>query len=247
MMNQFNIITIYPEFFESFFKHGLIKKAIENRAIAINAIDLRLYTKDKHQRVDFKTYGGGPGMVIQYQPVRDCLNVNKIGKCYLLSPQGRTLSQKKLIDISKEETVTFLCGRYEGLDQRIIDNLVDEEISIGDYVLSGGEMPAATIIEGITRLLPGVADDIDSIINDSFYNGILDYPHYTKPEQIDDKSVPKVLLSGNHKDIASWRRKQSLGITFLKRPELLKNVKLSKEDDRLLQEFIADNKQEENE
>jgi tRNA (guanine37-N1)-methyltransferase len=246
-MNQFNIITIYPKFFESFFKHGLVKKAIENRVISINAIDLRLYTKDRHQRVDFKTYGGGPGMVIQYQPVRDCLNINKIGKCYLLSPQGRTLSQKKLIDISKEKAVTFLCGRYEGLDQRIIDNLVDEEISIGDYVLSGGEMPAATIIEGITRLLPGVADDIDSIINDSFYNGILDYPHYTKPEKIDDKSVPKVLLSGNHKDIASWRRKQSLGGTLLKRPELLKNVKLSKEDDRLLQEFIADSKQEENE
>jgi tRNA (guanine37-N1)-methyltransferase len=246
-MNQFNIITIYPKFFESFFKYGLVKKAIENRVISINAIDLRLYTKDRHQRVDFKTYGGGPGMVIQYQPVRDCLNINKIGKCYLLSPQGRTLSQKKLIDISKEEAVTFLCGRYEGLDQRIIDNLVDEEISIGDYVLSGGEMPAATIIEGITRLLPGVADDIDSIINDSFYNGILDYPHYTKPEKIDDKSVPKVLLSGNHKDIASWRRKQTLGVTFLKRPELLNNVKLSKEDDRLLQEFIADSKQEENE
>jgi len=246
-MNQFNIITIYPKFFESFFKYGLVKKAIENRVISINAIDLRLYTKDRHQRVDFKTYGGGPGMVIQYQPVRDCLNINKIGKCYLLSPQGRTLSQKKLIDISKEEAVTFLCGRYEGLDQRIIDNLVDEEISIGDYVLSGGEMPAATIIEGITRLLPGVADDIDSIINDSFYDGILDYPHYTKPEKIDDKSVPKVLLSGNHKDIASWRRKQSLGATFLKRPELLNNVKLSKEDDRLLQEFISDSKQEENE
>ena len=245
-MNQFNIITIYPKFFESFFEHGLIKKAIGIRAISINVIDLRLYTKDKHQRIDFKTYGGGPGMVVQYQPVRDCLDANKIGKCYLLSPQGKILSQKKLIDISKEEAVTFLCGRYEGLDQRIIDNLVDEEISIGDYVLSGGEMPAATIIEGITRLLPGVADSIDSIINDSFYNGILDHPHYTKPEQIDNKAVPKVLLSGNHQDIASWRRKQSLGVTLLRRPELLKNVKLSKEDDRLLQEFIADSKQEEN-
>jgi len=246
-MNQFNIITIYPKFFESFFEHGLIKKAIGIRAISINVIDLRLYTKDKHQRIDFKTYGGGPGMVVQYQPVRDCLDANKIGKCYLLSPQGKILSQKKLIDISKEEAVTFLCGRYEGLDQRIIDNLVDEEISIGDYVLSGGEMPAATIIEGITRLLPGVADSIDSIINDSFYNGILDHPHYTKPEQIDNKAVPKVLLSGNHQDIASWRRKQSLGVTLLRRPELLKNVKLTKEDDRLLQEFIADSKQEENE
>ena len=244
-MNQFNIITIYPDFFESFCKHGLIKKAIEKKLISINAIDLRLYTNDKHQRVDLKTYGGGPGMVIQYQPVRDCLDVNKIGKCYLLSPQGKTLSQKKLMDISKEEAVTFLCGRYEGLDQRIIDNLVDEEISIGDYVLSGGELPAATIIEGITRLLPGVADNINSIINDSFYNGILDYPHYTKPEQIDDKAVPKVLLSGNHQDIASWRRKQSLGATFLRRPELLKNVKLSKEDDKLLKEYIAEFKENE--
>ena len=246
-MNQFNIITIYPDFFESFCKHGLIKKAIEKKLISINAIDLRLYTNDKHQRVDLKTYGGGPGMVIQYQPVRDCLNVNKIGKCYLLSPQGKTLSQKKLIDISKEEAVTFLCGRYEGLDQRIIDNLIDEEISVGDYVLSGGEIPAATIVEGVTRLLPGVADDIDSIINDSFYNGILDHPHYTKPELIDNKSVPEVLLSGNHQDIATWRKKQALGATFLKRPELLKNVKLSEEDGRLLQEFIADYKKDENE
>jgi tRNA (guanine37-N1)-methyltransferase len=246
-MNQFNVITIYPKFFESFYEHGLIKKAIEKKIISINAIDLRLYTNDKHKRVDFKTYGGGPGMVIQYQPVKDCLNLNKIGKCYLLSPQGKTLSQKKLIDISKEEAVTLLCGRYEGLDQRIIDNLVDEEISVGDYVLSGGEIPAATIVEGVTRLLPGVADDIDSIINDSFNNGILDYPHYTKPEQVDNKSVPEVLLSGNHKDIAIWRRKQALGVTFLKRPELLKNVKLSQEDDRLLQEFITELKARENE
>ena len=246
-MNQFNIITIYPDFFESFCKHGLIKKAIEKKLISINAIDLRLYTNDKHQRVDLKTYGGGPGMVIQYQPVRDCLDVNKIGKCYLLSPQGKTLSQKKLMDISKEEAVTFLCGRYEGLDQRIIDNLIDEEISVGDYVLSGGEIPAATIIEGVTRLLPGVADDIGSIINDSFYNGILDHPHYTKPELIDNKSVPEVLLSGNHQDIATWRKRHALGATYLKRPELLKNVKLSEEDGRLLQEFIADYKKDENE
>ena len=239
-------IHLYLEAFDQD-RDQVIKKAIERNLISINAIDLRLYTNDKHQRVDFKTYGGGPGMVIQYQPVRDCLDANKIGKCYLLSPQGKTLSQKKLIDISKEEAVTFLCGRYEGLDQRIIDNLIDEEISVGDYVLSGGEIPAATIVEGVTRLLPGAADDIDSIINDSFYKGILDHPHYTKPEQIDNKSVPEVLLSGNHQDIATWRKRQALIATFLKRPELLKNVKLSEEDDRLLQEFIADSNKEENE
>jgi tRNA (guanine37-N1)-methyltransferase len=239
-MNQFNILTIYPDFFESFIKHGLIKKGLDKEIIQINTIDLRLHTQDKHKRVDFKTYGGGPGMVMQYQPVKDSLKTIKSGKCYFLSPQGRTLNQKKLINLSKEKNITFLCGRYEGVDQRVIDNLVDEEISIGDYVLSGGELPAAVIIESVTRLLQGVAEDIDSIHNDSFYNGILDHPHYTKPEIIDDMPVPGTLLSGNHREIVLWRRKHALGATFVKRPDLLKNVKLTKEDDRLLQEFTAE-------
>ena len=239
-MNQFNILTIYPDFFESFNKHGLIKKGLDKEIIHINTIDIRLYTQDKHNRVDFKTYGGGPGMVMQYQPVKDSLKTINSGKCYFLSPQGKTLNQKKLIELSKEKNITLLCGRYEGVDQRVIDNLVDEEISIGDYVLSGGELPAAIIIESVTRLLQGVADDIDSIHNDSFYSGILDYPHYTKPEIIDDMPVPDTLLSGNHREIILWRRKQALGVTFIKRPDLLKNVKLTKEDDRLLQEFITE-------
>ena len=239
-MNQFNILTIYPDFFESFNKYGLIKKALDKRIIDINTIDIRQHTEDKHNRVDFKTYGGGPGMVIQYQPVRDSLKTIKSGKCYLLSPQGDRLSQKKIINISNEKNITLLCGRYEGVDQRVIDNLVDEEISIGDYVLSGGELPAAVVIESVTRLLQGVAEDIDSIHNDSFYNGILDHPHYTKPEKIDDIAVPDVLLSGNHKEISLWRRKHALGATFTKRPDLLKNVKLTQEDDRLLQEFITE-------
>ena len=239
-MNQFNILTIYPHFFESFNKHGLIKKGLDKKIIHINTIDLRLFTQDKHKRVDFKTYGGGPGMVMQYQPVENALKTIKSDKCYFLSPQGKTLNQKRIIKLSKEKNVTLLCGRYEGVDQRIIDNLVDEEISIGDYVLSGGELPAAIIIESVTRLLKGVADDIDSIHNDSFYNGILDHPHYTRPEIINDMHVPNTLLSGNHKEILSWRRKQALGVTFIKRPDLLKNVKLTKEDDRLLQEFITE-------
>ena len=246
-MNQFNILTIYPDFFESFNKHGLIKKGLDKEIIHINTIDIRLYTQDKHNRVDFKTYGGGPGMVMQYQPVKDSLKTINSGKCYFLSPQGKTLNQKKLIELSKEKNITLLCGRYEGVDQRVIDNLVDEEISIGDYVLSGGELPAAIIIESVTRLLQGVADDIDSIHNDSFYSGILDYPHYTKPEIIDDMPVPDTLLSGNHREIILWRRKQALGVTFIKRPDLLKNVKLTKEDDRLLQEFITELKAKENE
>ena len=239
-MKQFNILTIYPDFFESFYKHGLIKKALDKGVININTVDLRLHTQDKHDRVDFKTYGGGPGMVIQYQPVQDALKTIKNHKCYFLSPQGKTLNQKKLINLSKEKNITLLCGRYEGVDQRVIDNLVDEEISIGDYVLSGGELPAAVIIESVTRLLHGVAEDINSIHNDSFYKGILDHPHYTKPEIIDDMSVPDTLLSGNHREIGLWRRKQALGATFLKRADLLKNVKLTKEDDRLLEEFITE-------
>ena len=246
-MNQFNILTIYPDFFESFSKYGLIKKALDKKIIDINTIDLRLHTEDRHNRVDFKTYGGGPGMVIQYQPVRDALKTINSKKCYFLSPQGERLSQKKLINISEEKDVTFLCGRYEGVDQRVIDNLVDEEVSIGDYVLSGGELPAAIIVESVTRLLQGVAEDIDSIHNDSFYNGILDHPHYTKPEVIDDISVPDILLSGNHKALSIWRRKYALGATFIKRPDLLKNVKLSKEDDKLLQEFISELKTKKNE
>ena len=239
-MNIFNILTVYPDFFESFNNHGLVKKGLEKKLIDINVVNIRDYTSDKHKRVDFKSYGGGPGMVMQYQPVKNALDTINSGKCYYLSPQGNVLSQKKLNDLTKEKNITFLCGRYEGVDQRIIDNLIDEEISIGDYVLSGGELPAACIIEGITRLIPGIADNQESIKNDSFYNQILDYPHYTKPETVDKLNVPDSLLSGNHREIELWRRKQSLGFTMLKRPELLKNVNLSKEDDRLLQEFISE-------
>ena len=246
-MNIYNILTVYPEFFDSFNNHGLVKKGIEKKLININIFNLRDYTDDKHKRVDFKTYGGGPGMVLQYQPVKNALEIAGSGKCYFLSPQGNILSQKKLCDLSKERNITFLCGRYEGVDQRIIDNLVDEEISIGNYVLSGGELPAACIIEGITRLIPGIAENMESINNDSFSDQILDYPHYTKPESVDKLDVPNVLLSGNHREIELWRRKQSLGFTMTKRPELLKNVNLSKEDDRLLQEFILEKKAEESE
>ena len=246
-MNIFNILTVYPEFFDSFNNHGLVKKGLEKKLIDINVFNLRDFTNDKHNRVDFKTYGGGPGMVLQYQPVKNALEVINSEKCYFLSPQGKILSQKKLNDLSKEKNVTLLCGRYEGVDQRIVDSLVDEEISIGNYILSGGELPAACIIEGITRLIPGIAENIESIKNDSFSDQILDYPHYTKPESIDKLNVPNVLLSGNHREIELWRRKQSLGLTMIKRPELLKNVNLSEEDDRLLQEFISEKKEEKSE
>ncbi len=244
MMNIFNILTIYPDFFKSFYDHGLIKKGLEKKLISFNVLDIRKFTSDKHNRVDFKTYGGGPGMVLQYQPIKDALNTIKNGKCYLLSPQGKALTQNKLNELSKEKEVTFICGRYEGIDQRVIENLIDEEISLGDFVLSGGELPAAVIIEGLTRLIPGIAEDINSIENDSFCDQLLDHPHYTKPEVIDNLRVPEILLSGNHKEIQLWRRKQALGLTMMKRPDLLKNVNLSEEDDKLLQEFISEHKEE---
>lgn len=241
-MKLFNLLTVYPEFFESFKNYGLIKKGLDRNLIAMNIIDIRNFTSDKHKRVDFRPIGGGPGMIIQYEPVRDALNQINQTKVILLSPQGKPLKQSKLIQLSTENNITFVCGRYEGVDERIIENLIDEEISIGDYVLSGGEMPASIIVEGITRLIPGVAENIESIENDSFNNNLLDYPHYTKPNKIDGLAVPDILLSGNHQEISRWRRKQSLGMTYLKRPDLLKNVYLSKEDDRLLQEFIAEHK-----
>tara|TARA_B100000035_G_scaffold312530_1_gene324213 strand:- start:12395 stop:13135 length:741 start_codon:yes stop_codon:yes gene_type:complete len=244
-MKLFNILTVYPEFFESFKNHGLIKKALDRDLIAMNILDIRDFTSDKHKRVDFKPFGGGPGMIIQYAPVKEALNQIESGRVILLSPQGKRLTQSKLIELSRENDVTFVCGRYEGVDERIVTNLIDEEISIGDYVLSGGEMPAACIVEGLTRLVPGVAENIESIENDSFKNNLLDYPQYTKPNHIDGLSVPEILLSGNHAEIKKWRRKYSLGMTYLKRPDLLKNVNLSKEDDRLLQEFIAERKVEE--
>jgi len=241
-MKLFNLLTVYPEFFESFKNYGLIKKGLDRNLIAMNIIDIRNFTSDKHKRVDFRPIGGGPGMIIQYEPVREALNQINQSKVILLSPQGKPLTQSKLIKLSTENNITFVCGRYEGVDERIIENLIDEEISIGDYVLSGGEMPASIIVEGITRLIPGVAENIESIENDSFNNNLLDYPHYTKPNKIDGLAVPDILLSGNHQEISRWRRKQSLGMTYLKRPDLLKNVNLSKEDDRLLQEFIAEHK-----
>ena len=246
-MKQFNILTVYPDFFESFKHHGLIKKSLNKKLIAINIINLRDFTDDKHRRVDFKPYGGGPGMVIQYTPVKKALESLKPCKVYLLSPQGEHLNQSKLNELSNDDDVTLICGRYEGVDERIISNLIDGEISLGDFVLSGGELPASIIIEGITRLIPGAAENIDSIKDDSFSNYLLDYPHFTKPIEVDGMCVPDVLVSGNHDEIKKWRRKQALGVTQLKRPDLLKNVNLSKEDDRLLQEFIVEHKESQNE
>ncbi|MED5502670.1 MAG: tRNA (guanosine(37)-N1)-methyltransferase TrmD [Pseudomonadota bacterium] len=241
---NYNIITIFPDLIDAFSDTGFIKRSIKNNIININIINLREYSASKHKRVDEKTYGGGPGMVMQYQPIYDAIeNIKDSGPIIYLSPQGEPLTQAKLKKLSYEENLTLLCGRYEGIDQRAVDDLVDEEISLGDYVISGGESASMVLLEGITRLIPGAVDDEESVNQDSFQAGILDYPHYTKPEKINDMKIPDVLISGNHEKIEIWRRKQALGLTWRKRPELLKNVKLSKEDDKLLKEYILENKE----
>ena len=243
---KFNILTIFPELITMFSKIGFIKRTISENIIDMNIVDIREYSDNIHKRVDDKTYGGGPGMVLQYPPIKSAIhNLKDRGHIVYLSPQGQTLTQEKLNSLSSFNQITFLCGRYEGIDQRVLDELVDEEISLGDYVISGGEIGCMAIIEGITRLIPGAIDDLESVKQDSFQNGILDHPHYTRPDNIDGKKVPEVLSSGDHGRIAKWRKKQALGVTWIKRPELLKNVKLSKEDDKLLKEYIAEFKENE--
>lgn len=238
---NFNVITIFPELISTFSETGFINRSIKNNLISIEPIDLRKYTNNKHNRIDDKSYGGGPGMVIQYQPIFDSLkDIDSPSHIIYLSPQGKPLTQDKLKQLSSMESLTLLCGRYEGIDQRALDDLVDEEISLGDYVISGGELASMVIIEGIARLIPGAIDDIESVKQDSFQAGILDYPHYTKPEEINGMRIPEILVSGNHEKVRIWRRKHALGATWLKRPELLKNVKLSKEDDKLLKEYILE-------
>ena len=244
---NFNVITIFPEFIDGFRETGFIKRAIGKNIISINVINLRNFSTDKHKRVDDRPYGGGPGMVLQYEPIKKALlslnpDFKNDNKVIYLSPQGKTLNQKKLNLLSSLKNITLLCGRYEGVDQRVLDDFVDEEISLGDYVISGGEIPSMVIMEGVCRLIPGTIDDEESVKQESFQNNLLDHPHFTRPEIIDDKKVPEVLLKGNHLEINQWRRKQALGMTWKKRPELLKQVKLSKEDDKLLNDYISESK-----
>lgn len=240
-----NVITIFPDIIDSFKETGFIKRAIEKNILSINVINLRDFSVNKHKKVDDKPFGGGPGMVLQYEPIKEALlsienKSNEKQRIIYLSPQGIALTQKKFDFLSKQKNITLLCGRYEGVDQRVLDHLVDEEVSLGDYVISGGEVPSMVIMEGVCRLLEGAIDDEESIKQDSFQENLLDHPHYTRPEVINDKRVPEVLLKGNHLEINKWRRKQALGVTWRKRPELLKKVKLSKEDDKLLRDYKSE-------
>ena len=220
---QFDCLTLFPEMFDAL-NQSIIGKAKEKNLIKINLINIRDFSKDKHKKVDDTPYGGGAGMVMKADVVYDAYKSIKDenAKVIYMSPQGKTLNQAKVEELAKQEHLIILCGHYEGLDQRVIDKIVDEEISIGDYVLTGGEIPAMVLIDAVSRYKEGVLSK-ESIEEESFSNGLLEYPQYTRPEVFEDIKVPEVLLSGNHQNIDKWRKEKSIEITRIKRPDLLKN------------------------
>ena len=222
---QFDVLTLFPEMFEPI-KQSILGKAIENEKIKLKLVNIRNFSKDKHKKVDDTPYGGGAGMVMKPDVVYDAYKsvYEENAKVIYLSPQGKKLNQKKVEELSKEKHLILLCGHYEGIDQRVIDKIVDEEISIGDYVLTGGEIPAMVLIDTVSRYIDGVLNQ-ESIKEESFSEGLLEYPQYTRPEVFEGEKVPEILLSGHHENIEKWRKEQALKITKQKRPDLLKRRK----------------------
>ena len=235
---KISILTLFPEYFEPLWNTSIIKRAKEKDLFEYEVINFRKFTQEKHGHVDDTPYGGGAGMVIEPTVVYDayCSVKEPNAKVIYMSPQGKTLNQQMVQDLAKEENIILLCGHYEGIDQRVIDEIVDEEISIGDYVLTGGELPAMVLIDSVSRYVEGVLKE-DSIQEESFTNGLLEYPQYTRPEIFLGKRVPEVLLSGHHENIKEWRRNQSIINTYLKRPELLKEIELSDKEQKMLSEY----------
>ena len=239
---QFDVLTLFPEMFEPI-KQSIIGRAEKKNLINLNLVNIRDFSNNKHKKVDDTPYGGGAGMIMQADVVYDAyksLNT-KDAKVIYLTPQGKVLNQKKVEELSKEKHLILLCGHYEGIDQRVIDKIVDEEISIGDYVLTGGEIPAMVLIDTVSRYVEGVLSK-GSTSEESFSQGLLEYPQYTRPEIFEDEKVPEILLTGHHEKISKWRREQSLKNTYLKRPELLKNVELSKEEKEYIKKLNNDAK-----
>jgi len=232
---KIDILTLFPEMFEVF-NYSMIGKAMEKSILNISSHNIRDYTTNKHKKVDDYPYGGGAGMVMQTQPLVDCIKDVKLhnaGKVIFLGPRGKTFTQDMAKQLCKEEKLIFVCGHYEGIDERTYD-YIDMEISLGDYVLTGGEMACIPIVDSICRLIPGVLSCTESFTEESFYDGILEYPHYTRPECFEGKNVPEVLISGHHENIRKWRRLQSLLITKQKRPDLFQKLELTLEDKKLL-------------
>ena len=236
-----NILTIFPEIF-NVLESGVVSKPIKNKLLSIQALDIRKNSVNKHNHVDSKPYGGGEGMVMMAEPIVKTLkeiDKKKRGRVIFMSPQGKRLNQQKIISLSKLKNITLICGRYEGIDQRIIDKYVDEEISIGDFILSGGEYAAICLVDAISRYLPGTLGNKDSYLNDTFSNGLLKGDVFTKPEIFESMKVPDVLLSGNHKKIETWRSEISFIRTLMKRPDLLDDIKLTKKQKKLLEEWTS--------
>jgi len=241
---RISIITLFPEMFQAL-EHGIVGRALNNKLIAMICWNPRDYTSDTHRTVDDRPYGGGPGMVMKFEPLHAAIeaaksSMNQKCKTVLLSPQGKTLTQSAVTQFAKASNLILVSGRYEGIDERLIQADVDEEWSVGDYVVSGGELPAMLLIDAITRLLPGALGHDQSAEQDSFSAGLLDYPHYTRPEAINNQQVPQVLLSGDHQAINHWRLKQSLGKTWQKRPDLIKRRVLTNNEQTLLDEYIQE-------
>ena len=253
---HFGLVTLFPEMFRSLEDFGVVGRAVRNGLISLDCWNPRDFTHDKHRTVDDRPYGGGPGMLMKMQPLQDAIHEakaniqsqleleksdGKVTVCTVyLSPQGQRLDHKKAMELSKYDGVLCVCGRYEGVDERLIEAEIDEEISIGDFVLSGGELASMVLMDSISRLVPGVLGHSESASEDSFANGLLDCPHYTRPEVFMGKPIPDVLKSGNHKEIRRWRLKQSLGRTWQRRPDLLDDIELDSEQQTLLQEFIRE-------
>ena len=232
---KIDILTLFPEMFDVF-NHSIIGRAVKNEIININTTNIRNYTNNKHNKTDEYPYGGGCGMVMTAQPIVDAIDAvkkNNKGKVVFLGPRGKTFNQETAKALSKEKELIFLCGHYEGIDERVY-KYIDMEISLGDFVLTGGEMACIPIVDSICRMLPKVLASDESFTEESFYDGVLEYPHYTRPEDFRGDVVPTILLSGHHENIRKWRRKQSLIITKEKRPDLFNKLKLTKEDIKLL-------------
>jgi len=242
---RFDVVTLFPEMVNAAASYGVTGRAIERKIVSLSVWNPRDYTQDRHRTVDDRPYGGGPGMVMKYQPLHDAvLGAKQAGngkaKVVYLSPQGRLITQAMLAEACDITQLILVAGRYEGVDERFVDQDCDEEWSIGDYVISGGELAALIVIDAITRLIPGVLGDEASAQQDSHSDGLLDCPHFTRPEQLKEHEVPEVLLGGNHADIDRWRMKQMVGRTWQRRPDLLQKKNLSAEQEHLLQQFKSE-------
>jgi len=243
---RFDIISLFPGLIKNSFQHGVIGKALKDSKIVLETLNPRDFTEEINGRIDDRPYGGGPGMVMQADPLIKAIRKAKENSNHpyviYMSPQGRHFNQEKAIEFSEKEHLVIVCGRYEGIDQRVLDKEVDEECSIGEFVVSGGEIPALLVMDSTSRVIEGVLGDPSSVMKDTFNDGLLKYPQYTRPEKSCHGDVPEILLSGNHHMIKKWQLKQSISKTRKNRPDLLKNKELTKEEEELLEEIIREEK-----